>query len=633
VTSQVDPTVIPDDRKVRKADLREQLEIIAQELTELEDAVSIPRQSAFNFEDDPQAIPPPASLTGLDGSGILVTATGSSIARTLAARFAQVYDVQDYPIPFNGVTDSTAALQSLINAVPNGSIINFSNPNAIYVLTSTLTMTDKRNVWLVSGLDPRNFGQTPSFLWNGGNHGVMVDMVRCQNCHIEGFTWNTTGGVTVDTVFNIDGYAPGNISTQNVIRYNAINLSNQTNSATKAIAISATAVNNCENIDIWDNLIVLSPSLRPLTAGIGIWVSTSSNAKHHRVYRNAITQGTIGIQVNNGSVDIQHLGGGYNATDIEILGASEPIYIRQIDTEGSGVSVHFIPSNQCLTLDDCRFANGDQTNAGGFIKVTGLVTIRNCSFEARPPVGGTLIEFNGTGALGLTIHDCIFQANTTYAESGLQAYVAFLDANSTIGALFAWNLQKIVGMPSRYAMEFAGTLDPVTNDPTGHYFGTSVRFRPRTYNQIMLGGAIPTAGAFACFSDATVNTHGAVISSGGGTNTVLGFFDGSFWTVCGRPALQVPRTVTSATYTVVASDDVLIFNHAGTVTVTFPAANANPGRKIRLKTITANTVVSVATDVVALDGTGPAFAILAATAGKWCDLEANGTNWEIMASN
>ncbi len=50
-------------------------------------------------------------------------------------------------------------------------------------------------------------------------------------------------------------------------------------------------------------------------------------------------------------------------------------------------------------------------------------------------------------------------------------------------------------------------------------------------------------------------------------------------------------------------------------------------------TITANTVVSDASNVVPQAGGAAGTAILAATAGKFAELISNGTNWEIFAAN
>jgi len=92
-----------------------------------------------------------------------------------------------------------------------------------------------------------------------------------------------------------------------------------------------------------------------------------------------------------------------------------------------------------------------------------------------------------------------------------------------------------------------------------------------------------------------------------------------------------PVTITDATYTVLDSDYSIIANRAGTITLTLPNASTYSGRILRVKTITANTVVSAGSNVVPLAGGSPVTDILAATAGKWVDLQSDGTNWQIMA--
>jgi hypothetical protein len=90
--------------------------------------------------------------------------------------------------------------------------------------------------------------------------------------------------------------------------------------------------------------------------------------------------------------------------------------------------------------------------------------------------------------------------------------------------------------------------------------------------------------------------------------------------------------VSTSTYTV-TTETILIINYAGTCTITFPAAVSYSSRKITVKTITANTVVSVSSNVVPNIGGVAGTAILAATAGKWAELISNGTNWVIMTAN
>jgi len=48
MASQVDPTVIRDNAKVSKAAMRTQLEIIAEEITALQNATSVARKMGFD---------------------------------------------------------------------------------------------------------------------------------------------------------------------------------------------------------------------------------------------------------------------------------------------------------------------------------------------------------------------------------------------------------------------------------------------------------------------------------------------------------------------------------------------------------------------------------------------------------
>ncbi len=61
-----------------------------------------------------------------------------------------------------------------------------------------------------------------------------------------------------------------------------------------------------------------------------------------------------------------------------------------------------------------------------------------------------------------------------------------------------------------------------------------------------------------------------------------------------------PITTTDGAYTVLATDYGVIANRAGTVTLTLPSAVTYSGRQLLVRTITANAVVSAASDVVPL---------------------------------
>lgn len=83
-------------------------------------------------------------------------------------------------------------------------------------------------------------------------------------------------------------------------------------------------------------------------------------------------------------------------------------------------------------------------------------------------------------------------------------------------------------------------------------------------------------------------------------------------------------------FTLADTENWIICNGTGTITVTLPAASSWTGREVMIKTIAAFTVVSASSNVVPLAGGAAGTAILAATAGAWATLVSDGTNWIIM---
>ena len=96
--------------------------------------------------------------------------------------------------------------------------------------------------------------------------------------------------------------------------------------------------------------------------------------------------------------------------------------------------------------------------------------------------------------------------------------------------------------------------------------------------------------------------------------------------------LVAPVTKTTS-FTLGANENEVICNGSASITATLPAASSWVGRKVRVKTIAAYTVISDASNVVPLAGGSAGTAILAATAGKYAELVSNGTNWIVMAGN
>lgn len=100
-----------------------------------------------------------------------------------------------------------------------------------------------------------------------------------------------------------------------------------------------------------------------------------------------------------------------------------------------------------------------------------------------------------------------------------------------------------------------------------------------------------------------------------------------------RVTADAPATKT-ADFTVAATENMLINNKTGSAcVVTLPAAASWTGRRITIKTIQAQAVNSVASNVVPRAGGAAGTAILTGTAGNWAELVSDGTNWVIMVGS
>lgn len=85
-------------------------------------------------------------------------------------------------------------------------------------------------------------------------------------------------------------------------------------------------------------------------------------------------------------------------------------------------------------------------------------------------------------------------------------------------------------------------------------------------------------------------------------------------------------TVT-ADYTVLPTDTSIICNKGSAMTITLPTASLYPNRKLYVKTIQNFSVNSASSNVVPLAGGAAGTGVLTGTAGAWCELMSNGTNW------
>lgn len=138
------------------------------------------------------------------------------------------------------------------------------------------------------------------------------------------------------------------------------------------------------------------------------------------------------------------------------------------------------------------------------------------------------------------------------------------------------------------------------------------------------------AGGIKLFTGAGAGTERLRIASPGNV-TITAPSSGIALTVSGALALSNLTSVATGAYTLLAADSTLRIQ--ATCTLALPAAASFPGRRLRVMNVGAIALTSASADVVPQGGSAGGTAILAATSGKWADLESNGTGWFITASN
>jgi hypothetical protein len=162
-----------------------------------------------------------------------------------------------------------------------------------------------------------------------------------------------------------------------------------------------------------------------------------------------------------------------------------------------------------------------------------------------------------------------------------------------------------------------GTVDRVTGE--GSVNGITLSGDVTTSGALTLGGAVldvdlmlQTVGPL----NLTTRASGTLRTANGGTGV----------------ASTTVNTKTTD-FTVADTDQWVINNKTGSsCVVTLPDPTVSGGRMLVIKNIQSQTVVSVSSNVVPLNGGAAGTAILPATVGAWATLVSDGTNWVIMQS-
>ena len=127
------------------------------------------------------------------------------------------------------------------------------------------------------------------------------------------------------------------------------------------------------------------------------------------------------------------------------------------------------------------------------------------------------------------------------------------------------------------------------------------------------------------------NTASAIVARDASGNFTAGTIAATNLDLSGYLDRGAPVTKT-ADFTVAATENWLISNKASSCSVTLPTASSFTGRELMFKNLAAFTVVSASANVKPIGTNTAGTAILPATAGTWCTLVSDGTNWIVMQS-
>lgn len=346
-----------------------------------------------------------------------------------------------------------------------------------------------------------------------------------------------------------------------------------------------------------------------------------------------------------------------------------------------------IPLSTVYTMRNCNL----RRNAWGIILRDGGGTFHNTLIESN--VFGGLLEWSGSvdpiSGGGGNWYDCYFENNwqefdpaainwntssvqgNNYLKNTVGTYITLVD--NAVNNLSDFGYQMTMGSETSGSTAQGPSYQIFTKTATVNTGQQKVLFLKQGYNNefnylsgqsttlpsdsIRLGsGAFNATGTQFYQANTTLPTYYSnrgfsyykdLSSADGGLTMIRGFHRGLAGTVSAF-ATPTPVTITAAGYNAAAKpyESSWIANFAGTVTITFRPANettytgynaytgvatTNTGRWLYLKTVTANAVVSSASDVVPINGTAAGTAILPATAGAWAMLQSDGTNWIVMA--
>ena len=383
-------------------------------------------------------------------------------------------------------------------------------------------------------------------------------------------------------------------------------------------------------------------------ASLGVGTSTLTPYRIH--VAGSITGATTAYGANVGATVQSDVTGGANGyrTLIGTAVASFTVtalrhFHAQQDTIGAGSAV-----TTQAGFEAGASLIGATNNYGFFARNTAAVTAAKGAYGFRSDIdtatgGGTAWQsymagtapsyFGGSVGIGSTSLTGYSFRNrksitgaTTYYVNAVEATVA-ADVTSTVYGYYmeigtaasAFTLSTCIAYTA--AQGTVGATSTLTNQ-TG--FQVPSNFTSGTNNFAFVGAIAAGSNRWNLYMSGTAQNALAGLTRFGGVTVPVNTVD-----ITGSLGRGAPVTKTTD-FTLAATENWVISNRAATNTVTLPAASSWTGREVMFKTIQAQTLVSASSNVVPQAGGAAGTAILAGTAGNWCTLVSDSTNWVVM---
>jgi hypothetical protein len=472
-----------------------------------------------------------ASTTSAAAGSDLVS---NGVSQTPVDENKAVLNARDYGVTCSGTTDDTKAMQNAINAActfgttPKTLIL----PNRCAVkLSSTLMITHCAGLTIDGGQSQGEAslgGGTATFLWYGTTGVPMITLNQTRDSIFKNFSMfpnassnqlnGASGCLLIDAIVPVTGIVTNN-------SFEDLQCSNgSANSRFIGFDICPTAPGNCEAQN-FDRITIGCSYHKPTSItsnGVGIGYEGKAGAEPYFEHIHWIeeTYCSKGIDVEGGT--------GTNVLDIDggLMGGN---YTDLFLNAGRNTSWRHIRSENAIA----QFVIGTSSGSGAHD-----LTIEENSFSGLTN-GTTTISYSyhtTGGIIRLVKNDWDFNSTVIpFGPTGNGAFVGVLDSQDNT---YPNNVNCITT-----AFAFSGVMYSSLNDqPTGgscNYGGMhlgrptgSLRIDPTAFGNLPTC-ASRTQGMLKPVSDSKTDIWGTTIT-GGGSDHVLAYCDGTNWTVAGK---------------------------------------------------------------------------------------------------